>query len=309
MDVRKNIQLILDAVNNVSSEVKKVSTDLNNLGTSAKQSGVSGKTMGLAFLKSQVIFAAISKVVNLAVDSIKSLVRTTFDLTKAAVQGAAQLQQTRLAIEVLTGSTETATKLLKDLSDFALKTPFELRELQTTTKQLLAFGFTAEEVIPILDTLGNISAAVGTENFPFLVKALGDVKINTELATEILNNSNIIDLDESAHIYEHSIEVQLPFLQYIYGSSFEFVPICFLMQDVDTCREVGLALAESLKDKNAVLIYHLLWDSYLKNKILLDLTANYEFIVFISNFPLGVVLRKASKPTSISCCLFSKNKL
>lgn len=83
---------------------------------------------------------------------------------------------------------------------------------------------------------------------------LGDVKINTELATEILNNSNIIDLDESAHIYEHSIEVQLPFLQYIYESSFEFVPICFLMQDVDTCREVGLALAESLKDKNAVLI-------------------------------------------------------
>jgi AmmeMemoRadiSam system protein B len=83
---------------------------------------------------------------------------------------------------------------------------------------------------------------------------LGDITINTELATEILNNSNIIDLDESAHIYEHSIEVQLPFLQYIYGSSFEFVPICFLMQDIDTCREVGLALAKSLKDKNAVII-------------------------------------------------------
>ncbi|MEM2110997.1 MAG: AmmeMemoRadiSam system protein B [Candidatus Bathyarchaeia archaeon] len=83
---------------------------------------------------------------------------------------------------------------------------------------------------------------------------LGDVAIDTETAREILQRSKIIDLDESAHDYEHSIEVQIPFLQYVYGSSFKFVPICFLMQDLDTCREVGQTLAEALKDKNAVII-------------------------------------------------------
>jgi len=83
---------------------------------------------------------------------------------------------------------------------------------------------------------------------------LGDVEIDTETSSEIAHKSGIIDVDESAHADEHSIEVQLPFLQYVYGSSFKFVPICFRMQDLDTCREVGQTLAEALKGKNAVII-------------------------------------------------------
>ncbi|MEM2702612.1 MAG: AmmeMemoRadiSam system protein B [Candidatus Bathyarchaeia archaeon] len=82
----------------------------------------------------------------------------------------------------------------------------------------------------------------------------GDVEVDSEIAKEILRHSDIIDVDHSAHAYEHSIEVQLPFLQYIYGSSFKFVPICFLMQDLETGREVGRALAEALKGKNTVII-------------------------------------------------------
>ena len=83
---------------------------------------------------------------------------------------------------------------------------------------------------------------------------MGDVEIDTEAAREIVEESGIIDIDESAHTQEHSVEVQLPFLQYVYGSSFKFVPICFLMQDLDTCVDVGEALAETLKNKNAVII-------------------------------------------------------
>lgn len=83
---------------------------------------------------------------------------------------------------------------------------------------------------------------------------LGDVKIDRDVAKEIVRSSGIIDVDESAHRYEHSIEVQLPFLQYLYGSSFKFVPICFLMQDLETSREVGHTLAKVLTGKNAVII-------------------------------------------------------
>jgi len=57
-----------------------------------------------------------------------------------------------------------------------------------------------------------------------------------------------------AHAYEHSIEVQLPFLQYLYGSTFKFVPISLLMQDLKSSHEVGQAVAESLKRKNALII-------------------------------------------------------
>ena len=83
---------------------------------------------------------------------------------------------------------------------------------------------------------------------------LGDVKIDSEIATQILNNSSIIDVDETAHLYEHSIELQLPFLQYLYGSGFKFIPICFMMQDLESSREVGNAVAAALKGKNGLVI-------------------------------------------------------
>jgi len=83
---------------------------------------------------------------------------------------------------------------------------------------------------------------------------LGDVEIDVEIANQIVRESRIIDVDDSAHQFEHSIEVQLPFLQYLYGSNFKIVPICFLMQDLSSAREVGQAVAKVLAEKNAVII-------------------------------------------------------
>jgi hypothetical protein len=82
----------------------------------------------------------------------------------------------------------------------------------------------------------------------------GDVEIDVETAEKILQGSDIIDVDSAAHQFEHSIEVQLPFLQYLYGSNFKFVPICFLMQDLQSSREAGQAVGKALKDKNSVVI-------------------------------------------------------
>ncbi|MEM3554121.1 MAG: AmmeMemoRadiSam system protein B, partial [Candidatus Bathyarchaeia archaeon] len=50
------------------------------------------------------------------------------------------------------------------------------------------------------------------------------------------------------------IEVQLPFLQYLFGSAFKIVPICFLMQDLHSAREVGQAVARVLAGKNALIV-------------------------------------------------------
>ncbi|MEM2988154.1 MAG: AmmeMemoRadiSam system protein B, partial [Candidatus Bathyarchaeia archaeon] len=48
---------------------------------------------------------------------------------------------------------------------------------------------------------------------------LGDVEVDGETANKIVREARIVDVDDSAHRYEHSIEVQLPFLQYLYGSA------------------------------------------------------------------------------------------
>jgi len=60
------------------------------------------------------------------------------------------LEQTQVAFGTMLGSADKAKKLLTDLSDFAQKTPFELTGLRSTAKQLLAFGVSAEEMIPTL---------------------------------------------------------------------------------------------------------------------------------------------------------------
>jgi hypothetical protein len=83
---------------------------------------------------------------------------------------------------------------------------------------------------------------------------LGRVKIDEKLADKIFKTSGLIDMDEEAHRNEHSIEVQLPFLQYIYGSSFKFIPICMGIQDLEFSRKLGADLGIALKDVNAVLI-------------------------------------------------------
>jgi AmmeMemoRadiSam system protein B len=83
---------------------------------------------------------------------------------------------------------------------------------------------------------------------------LGDVEVDSEIANAIVHESHMVDVDESAHDLEHSIEVQLPFLQYLYGSEFKMVPICFLMQDLTSAREVGEAVGRVLAGRNAVII-------------------------------------------------------
>ena len=82
---------------------------------------------------------------------------------------------------------------------------------------------------------------------------LGRVEIDKDLISAILGSSDFIDVDEMAHIREHSIEVQLPFLQYIYGE-FKLVPICMGLQDLETSRRLGEVLAEALKERNALIM-------------------------------------------------------
>jgi hypothetical protein len=83
---------------------------------------------------------------------------------------------------------------------------------------------------------------------------LGIVSIDSELATKIQKSSGILDVDERAHANEHSVEVQLPFVQFLFGNEVKFVPICMMMQDLRTSREVARSIVEQTKGKNVAII-------------------------------------------------------
>ena len=71
---------------------------------------------------------------------------------------------------------------------------------------------------------------------------LGDVKVNRRLAERLLELAPSVTWDSDAHAREHSLEVQLPFLQEL-RRDIEIVPVCLGAHDLDLCREVGEALA------------------------------------------------------------------
>jgi MEMO1 family protein len=96
---------------------------------------------------------------------------------------------------------------------------------------------------------------------------LGDIEIEENLSNEIIENSKFARSDKAAHIYEHSIEVQLPFLQFLYGNEFKFVPICMLNQTLEVCKDLGNSIAKSIKNKDVVIIASTDFTHYETNEV------------------------------------------
>lgn len=74
---------------------------------------------------------------------------------------------------------------------------------------------------------------------------LGDIEINTKLAKEILGCSRLLEDSPVAHSQEHSLEVELPILQY-YKENFKIVPIALYSQSLGELKRLGSDIAEAI---------------------------------------------------------------
>jgi AmmeMemoRadiSam system protein B len=77
---------------------------------------------------------------------------------------------------------------------------------------------------------------------------LGDARIDTPLADALLAKTRLLQVDTRAHAREHSLEVQLPFLQLLLDDAFTFVPICLATHQYELCEEVGNAVADAIAE-------------------------------------------------------------
>lgn len=90
------------------------------------------------------------------------------------------------------------------------------------------------------------------ENFSIMSEGswetpLGKVGINQALAGKLLSQSPLLKSDTQAHKLEHSIEVELPFFQY-FTQDFTFVPIAIGNSDFKNYQQLGLDVAQGLKE-------------------------------------------------------------
>lgn len=103
-----------------------------------------------------------------------------------ALSTASAAETTEISFTTMLGSEEAALQMMEQLADFAAHTPFELSGLQTATRQLLAYGFTADEVVPMLTAVGDATAALGTgqAGIEAVTRALGQMQTRGKASAE-----------------------------------------------------------------------------------------------------------------------------
>lgn len=121
---------------------------------------------------------------------------------------------------------------------------------------------------------------------------LGSVKIEEKVAKDLIESSPLLEYDIISHESEHSIEVQLPFLQYRFNDDFKFVPICVLNEFpsfdfLEECRIVGNAIADLIKKQKEkwIVIASSDFSHYVP----------YEYAYSVDNYFIDAILRLDEK--------------
>ncbi len=106
--------------------------------------------------------------------------------TTAALKLAADWEQSELAFETMLGSAKKAKAFMAELEQFANKTPFELPGLIDASRRLLAFGFAAGDVLPIMTRLGDAVSGLGGGAYEIdrVTRALGQMKAKGKVSAE-----------------------------------------------------------------------------------------------------------------------------
>jgi tape measure domain-containing protein len=100
-----------------------------------------------------------------------------------------QLQNAEMAFTSMMGSGEKAQAFLGDLKQFAIATPFEFTDLVSASQRMTALGFSAEDILPALQKVGDASAAMGGSKdvLDGVIRAMGQIKMKGKVQAEEMN--------------------------------------------------------------------------------------------------------------------------
>ncbi len=178
---RTKYRVVLDALDRASSVVGAVRS---------KVGGIAGKTFSFSMKVIDVATAPLRGILNL-VTSIEGAVLGATGAFAAIYQPmnlAGDYEQTVVAFNTLLGSAEKASKFLAEAQEFANTTPFEFPELLDSSKLLLAFGFEADKVLGMMETIGDTSSGLGAgaEGIDRVTRALGQMYAKGRVQSEEL---------------------------------------------------------------------------------------------------------------------------
>jgi tape measure domain-containing protein len=145
----------LKAIENTNKELGKLDNASDNTSRRAAALGAAGKLAAAGIAAAGVATAAAGVM---------------------AIKSAGDYEQSRIAFETMLGSADKARTMMTDIAAFAKTTPFELPEVVAGSKQLLAYGYAQEEILPNMRKIGDIASGVGVP-VGQLTTIFGQVKV------------------------------------------------------------------------------------------------------------------------------------
>ncbi len=166
-------------IDRISGPTKRIMSSLTALSRRSWTVTIAAKDMA---------FGAITRIKN-ALFSLPALLGIgagAYGGVFAPLNLSGQMEQSAIAFETMLGSAAKAKAFLSDLQNFANNTPFEFPKLQDSSKRLLAFGFGAERILPMMTALGNAASglSLGGDGVSRLSVALGQMKAKGKVSAE-----------------------------------------------------------------------------------------------------------------------------
>lgn len=187
------VSAALKSVANDAARASKQAGKIDDSGMKKMASSADGakkrvKSLGDELSKASAMAGKLGKVVqglgSLATGAFaKDIVNGLLGAGAASIKAAAQMRQYEIAFQTMLKSADEGTQMLRDLQKFAAETPFDVPGVVSAGQQLMAFGFKAKEVIPMLTSLGDAAAGLGqgTAGVSRLAYALGQMQTSGKL--------------------------------------------------------------------------------------------------------------------------------
>lgn len=180
------IRLSLEGRRELAAGLAEGEEGFEQLGDAAEESGRKGEKAGRRWERTRGILGGIGRGI---ATGVKVVAGVGAAAAAVGIKTAASMETARIGFTTMLGSGRKARKFLGDLADFAARTPFGFPELQTASSRLVSAGVETGKIIPMMTTLGDVTAGMGTgsEGITRATNALQQMIAAQRISAEDLN--------------------------------------------------------------------------------------------------------------------------
>lgn len=176
----KRTQDLAKELADAEKEADDLKNEMDSLSKKAKNTGDNVESL------SDKLKNGLSNAAKVATGVLTTVATGVVALGKIGLEYNAQIESYTTDFEVMMGDAEAAARKVEELKEMGAKTPFELGDLASATKTLLAFNVSADDSTGVLQQLGDISLG-NVQKLESLTRAYGKMNASQKVTLEDIN--------------------------------------------------------------------------------------------------------------------------